>query len=266
MSPLLRPRHRTSPPLSPPERPSRLPGEARQGQPDPPEVTSAIALSAKKRGSGHGGARPPARRQARAAPHSEHTFPRLIPVPARRASAHPQSLRLASPLTPHQDRPGNLAATAAPFPELQVLYPECPDMDGPYLDRQRTGIRAERRSAHVKIGCCACRADPGGSFSQGAGCDWRSCHPVSCHSLRLGGAEPGGPGGAPAPGPRSACPRWPAGAAGRGSPRRTPAPRAGASTAPIPRIVTGRVRRGPGCHHLGAARGNSIHQVAPASW
>jgi hypothetical protein len=71
------------------------------------------------------------------------------------------------------------------------LYPECPDMDGPYLDRQRTGIRAERRSAHVKIGCCACRADPGGSFFQGAGCDWRLCHPVSCHSLRLGGGGTG---------------------------------------------------------------------------
>src|SRR5215813_999789 len=133
----------------PPVEPARAASPPAQGGPlrsaGPPDVMSAIALSANKCGSGHGGARPPARHQTRAAPHSEHTFPRLVPVPAHRTSAHPQSLRPASPLTPGQDRPGDLAATATPFPGNIGPYPECPDMDGPYFDRQRTGICAERR-------------------------------------------------------------------------------------------------------------------------
>ena len=63
MSRLVRPRQRTSPQLSPPERPGRLPGRP-LGSAGPPDVTSAIALSAKKRGPGPWGARPPARCQA----------------------------------------------------------------------------------------------------------------------------------------------------------------------------------------------------------
>lgn len=89
------------------------------------------------------GARPPAPRQTRGT--RRRTPPRLVPAATRRTSAHPQSLRLASPSTPGQDHPGDLAAIAAcPSPELQVRYPECLDMDGAYLDRQGTGIRAER--------------------------------------------------------------------------------------------------------------------------
>jgi hypothetical protein len=69
----------------------------------PPEATSADHVIRQEMGSGTWAARPPAPRQTRGT--RRRTPPRPVPAPARSTSAHPQSLRLASPSTPSQDHP-----------------------------------------------------------------------------------------------------------------------------------------------------------------
>jgi hypothetical protein len=79
------------------------------------------------------------------APHSEQNFPPAgsgAPTQGKRSPAKPTA---GHPSHPRPRPPRRPADTAAPFPGAIGPYPECPDMDGPYLDRQRTGIRAERR-------------------------------------------------------------------------------------------------------------------------
>src|SRR5215472_10996945 len=118
MSRLVRPRQRTSPQLTPPERPRRLPRKPAKGQADPPDATSAIVLPAKKRGPGGSGCQATSK-----TPDPRGTAPGAH-LPAAGSGARTQDKRspatptASQPSHPGQGHPGDLAATTAPSPEL----------------------------------------------------------------------------------------------------------------------------------------------------